>query len=115
MNVVSKDNPLKHYQWGKGCDGWVFVDEETLSVKMESMPSGTEETLHYHEHAQQFFFILKGRAAFEIDGIVVMLYENQGIQIKPGQRHRIMNVSEDELQFVLCSQPATEHDRINII
>ena len=115
MNIVSKDNPLAHYQWGDACDGWTLVDENNLSVKLESMPPGTEEALHYHQHAQQFFFILKGRAAFEIEGSVVMLYEKQGIQIKPNEKHKIMNVSDEELQFILCSQPATKQDRHNIV
>jgi len=60
MKKVSAKEPLKHYQWGDGCDGWNLVDEPTLSVKKERMPPGTTEALHYHENAQQFFFILKG-------------------------------------------------------
>jgi hypothetical protein len=33
MMKVSTDHPLRHYQWGDGCDGWNFVEEQTLSVK----------------------------------------------------------------------------------
>jgi mannose-6-phosphate isomerase-like protein (cupin superfamily) len=45
MNIVAREHPLKHYQWGEACDGWNLV--------------------HYHREAQQFFFILKGVALFE--------------------------------------------------
>ena len=37
---VSK-NDAAHYIWGEGCDSWVFVDKDTLSVKLESMPPNT--------------------------------------------------------------------------
>ena len=59
MNVVSKYNYLSHYKWGQDCDGWNLVDEESISVKQERMPSGATETIHYHNTAQQFFYILK--------------------------------------------------------
>jgi mannose-6-phosphate isomerase-like protein (cupin superfamily) len=112
--IVSKNNPLKHYQWGNHCDGWNLVDDNMLSVKLENMPVGTEEVLHYHQHAQQFFFILKGEAAFEIEGKIVLVHENEGIHIKPKEKHRIMNSSEAALEFILCSQPSAQHDRHNI-
>jgi mannose-6-phosphate isomerase-like protein (cupin superfamily) len=113
-SVVSKTNPLHHYIWGNNCDGWTLVDKNDLSVKLESMPAGTEEVLHYHENAQQFFFILKGVAAFEIEGTLIMVNKNQGISINPKEKHRIINESDEELEFILCSQPSTLGDRHNI-
>ncbi|MBS1599411.1 MAG: cupin domain-containing protein [Bacteroidetes bacterium] len=115
MNIVSKESPLKHYQWGNQCDGWNFVEEDALSVKLESMPSGTEEVLHYHQHAQQFFFILRGEAAFEVEGKIILVREREGINIKPKEKHRIMNGSNAVLEFILCSQPSAQHDRHNIV
>lgn len=44
-----------HYIWGEGCDCWVLVDKEALSVKLESMPQGTKENAHYHSVSSQFF------------------------------------------------------------
>jgi len=114
MNTVSRSHPLMHYQWGDACDGWNFVDEGELSIKLESMPGRTEEVLHYHRYAQQFFFILKGEAAFEVDGKIVLVHEKEGIHIKANEKHRIINNSEGELEFILCSQPSTKNDRINI-
>ena len=60
MNITSKNNCLKHFLRGEGCDGWVLADNKELSVKQERMPPNTAEDLHYHEKAQQFFYILKG-------------------------------------------------------
>jgi len=84
MKAISKYHPLKHYTWGDDCDGWNFVDATALSVKQEKMPPGVLEIKHYDTLAQQFFFILKGNALFEI--------EDSTIEIKSGEagkEHRV--------------------------
>lgn len=111
--VVSKHRPLLHYQWGADCDGWNLVDEKTLSIKQERMPVGASEARHYHQTAQQFFYILKGTALFEIDETFSNVHAGEGIYIKPGARHRIANNGDEDLEFILCSQPTTVGDRIN--
>ncbi len=113
MDILSKDTSLDHYQWGDACDGWVLVEEESLSVKLERMPAHTAENLHYHEHALQFFFILKGEATFEINNERVTVKTSEGVHVKPGHRHRILNNTDDDLEFILSSQPSTAGDRIN--
>jgi mannose-6-phosphate isomerase-like protein (cupin superfamily) len=111
---VSKSNCLNQYTWGDDCYGWTFVDTPALSVKQELMPPDTSEKLHYHEYATQFFFILKGRAKFMIDGVEQILQPNEGIEIKAGQKHKISNSNNDDLEFILYSQPSTNNDRITI-
>ncbi|MEN9684789.1 MAG: hypothetical protein RLZZ28_575 [Bacteroidota bacterium] len=114
MRKVSDKEPLKHYQWGMNCDGWNLVDESSLSVKKERMPAGTSEALHYHSEAQQFFFILKGVATFEIGSEMIELREQEGIHIKPGTVHRVANHRNEALEFILSSQPSTANDRHNV-
>jgi mannose-6-phosphate isomerase-like protein (cupin superfamily) len=114
MTKVSKQQPLHHYIWGEACDGWNLVDTETLSIKQERMPAGTSEQQHYHKEAQQFFFVLKGTATFEINGESVEVNEQEGIHIQNGIKHRIMNNTKDDLEFILSSQPSTKNDRINL-
>jgi mannose-6-phosphate isomerase-like protein (cupin superfamily) len=109
---VSKYNALKHYTWGDGCDGWNLADEKAFSVKQESMPPGTAEAKHYHAVAQQFFFILKGIATFEIDGTLHTAAVHEGLHIKPGLKHQISNKGSEDLEFLLFSQPSTTNDRI---
>ena len=43
----------------------------------------------------------------------VELKEQEGLEIRPGLRHRIANEGEEDLEFILCSQPSTVGDRIN--
>ena len=113
MKVVSKYQPLKHYLWGSDCDGWGLVDEDALSVKQELMPAGTKEVKHYHQSAQQFFYILKGKATFEIEDSTIIINQGEGLHIEAGKKHRILNETGEDLEFVLCSQPSTKNDRIN--
>jgi len=114
MNTVSRLHPLKHYLWGAQCDGWNLVDNPELSVKMERMPPHTSEQEHFHQVARQFFFILKGIATFHTEEGRVEVQAQEGLEIRPGLRHRIANEGEDDLEFILCSQPSTSGDRINI-
>jgi mannose-6-phosphate isomerase-like protein (cupin superfamily) len=114
MKPLSKAHPLQHYQWGNGCDGWNFVNEHPMQVKQERMPAGASEILHYHQQAQQFFFMLAGEASFEIEGSIIIVREQEGIHIKAGQKHRIFNHTESAIEFILSSQPSTENDRINL-
>ena len=112
--IVSREHPLSHYLWGDHCDGWNLVDAADLSVKMERMPAHTAEREHYHVFARQFFFILKGVAVFETAEGRIEVSAHQGLEIPPGLRHRILNESDTDLEFILCSQPSTAGDRINI-
>ena len=114
MNKVSTAEPLKHYPWGDGCEGWNLVEEASLSVKQERMPAGTSEALHYHLHAQQFFFMLKGEASFEIEQETIIVKEKEGIHIAAGKKHRIINHTQSAIEFILSSQPSTAGDRVNV-
>ncbi len=58
----------EHYTWGQNCDGWHLLKTNSLSVIQERMPPNTSEALHYHQKAQQFFYILLGQATFEMEG-----------------------------------------------
>jgi mannose-6-phosphate isomerase-like protein (cupin superfamily) len=113
MKAVSKYQPLKHYKWGSDCDGWNLVDESGFSVKQELMPAGTKEVKHYHQTVQQFFYILKGKATFQIEDSTIEINEGEGLHIEAGKKHRISNEGNEELEFILCSQPSTKNDRIN--
>ena len=57
------------------------------------MPPGASEVTHYHQRAQQFFFVLSGEAVAETEGCETPLTARQGWHILPGARHRIKNIS----------------------
>jgi mannose-6-phosphate isomerase-like protein (cupin superfamily) len=78
------------------------------------MPAGTSEQLHFHNNAQQFFYILSGRAVLYLDNEKTNLSKHQGLLIHPGVRHYIQNQTEERLEFLIVSQPSTNNDRITL-
>ncbi len=114
-SVVSVSMPLQHYKWGNGCEAWNFGDNKDLSVKLEKMPAKTEEVLHYHSQSQQFFYILEGKAVFEVDGVILIVHRGEGLHIEARRRHQIMNKEDHPLMFLVCSHPSTAGDRHNLV
>lgn len=78
------------------------------------MPPGTGEQLHYHNAAQQVFYILLGTATFEVDGNTENITKNQSIHIPPGTKHRIFNNGDTDLHFLVISEPKAHGDRVNL-
>ena len=104
----------EHYIWGDVCEGWHLVKRTDMSVIAERVPPGAKEIRHYHSTARQFFFILSGSAAIEIDGERVALTEGQGIEVEPGVPHQFMNESPTDVHFLVISHPSTRGDRVEV-
>jgi mannose-6-phosphate isomerase-like protein (cupin superfamily) len=111
--ITSTEN-AKHYIWGAECDGWHLLKSDSLSVIQERMPPGTSEQLHYHERAQQVFYILSGTATFEVEGELKTLLPNQSLHILPNTKHSIFNNGDADLHFLVISEPKSHGDRVNI-
>lgn len=116
MSRVIDKNSAPHYFWGDKCSSWILMNRDSLSIKIETMPAGTKETLHFHTSSRQFFFILKGTAVFYIDGKTNVVNEQQGILIEPMSKHYIANESSEPIDFLLVSQPDndTTNDRTDL-
>lgn len=110
----TKENSIE-YTWGKKCKGWHLVNTKSLGVIQEIMPPSTEEVKHKHNLSQQFFYILKGVAVFEIDGNNISISEGEGIHIKKKVIHKIKNNNDVDLEFLVISEPHSHGDRIIII
>ena len=104
----------RHYSWGGNCDGWPLVQTDSLSVIQESIPPGGGEVPHYHERAQQLFYILAGVATFEADGVETTVPQGEGYHVLPGVRHSIRNAGMEDLHFLVVSQPKSQGDRVNV-
>ncbi|MBT9331410.1 cupin domain-containing protein [Paracidobacterium acidisoli] len=102
-----------HYTWGEVCDGWRLAHTQGLSVIEERMPPGSSEQRHFHTHARQFFYVLEGELALELEGRVHVLGAGQGIEIAPGERHQAQNpaASGAEVRFLVISSPMSQGDR----
>lgn len=111
--IINKQNAEK-YIWGNNCSSWILHDDTQLSTKQELMPPATKEQLHYHENATQFFYILKGCATFYLDNDVFILNPNDGLSVLNNTKHFIANESNDEIEFLVISQPSINNDRVNL-
>lgn len=78
------------------------------------MPPNTSEVKHYHNKAQQFFYILKGNAVFELDNKTVRIGEREGIHIGSQVIHQIRNEGNMDLEFLVISEPTSKGDRVII-
>ena len=108
---ISKENS-QAYDWGINCKGWHLVNTPALSVIQEVMPPATVERSHKHSKSQQFFYILRGEATFSVDGKTQKVKRNQGIYIPPNVFHQIRNATDEDLEFLVISQPHAHGDRI---
>lgn len=113
MEVISNKNS-EHYTWGGVCDGWHLLKSPALSVIQERVPPGGAETRHYHEHAQQFFFVLSGEAVMELENKEIILGPQQGLAVPPGSPHRLRNSGNMDLSFLVISAPPSHSDRVTI-
>lgn len=111
METVSLKN-AEHYTWGGVCDGWHLLKSAALSVIQERVPPGGSETMHYHEKAHQFFFVLSGVATLEFKGQRLVLGPQQGVSIPPTVPHRLLNETQADLSFIVVSSPMSHGDRI---
>ncbi len=110
-NIPISKQTAQHYIWGGTCDGWHLLKSPEPSVIQERMPPGTSEVRHFHHRAQQFFYILSGEAAMEVDGQRMTLTAGQGIWIPAGAPHQMKNESAADVHFLVISQPASHGDR----
>ncbi|WP_075981588.1 cupin domain-containing protein [Bacillus massilinigeriensis] len=101
---ISQQN-AEHYKWGDDCDGWHLVNNKDLSVIHERMPANTKEVLHYHQQSRQFFYVLAGNAIIDVDGERISLNPKEGIEVSPLTPHQMFNESDQEVEFLVISQP----------
>jgi mannose-6-phosphate isomerase-like protein (cupin superfamily) len=110
---VSREN-AEHYHWGEACDGWHLLRSEQLSVIEERMPPGTREQRHFHTRSRQFFYVLAGELTIELAGEHHVLIAGQGLEIPPHMPHQALNQSNEEIRFLVISQPPSHGDRIPV-
>jgi mannose-6-phosphate isomerase-like protein (cupin superfamily) len=113
VKAVSIQNAA-HYNWGQNSDGWHLFKQDDLSVIEEKMPPGSFEQLHFHEKAQQLFYILSGSAVFTIDQKSIALGQGESVHIPATVPHMISNEGNTDLRFLVISVPRSHGDRVNL-
>jgi mannose-6-phosphate isomerase-like protein (cupin superfamily) len=116
MKPINRDN-AEHYTWpsvigAMQCDGWHLHRSGALSVIEERMPPGTAEQRHMHPRATQFFYVLAGELAIELDGVEHRLTPLTGITVPAETPHQVFNRGSEDARFLVISQPPSQGDRI---
>lgn len=114
-NPVSEGSQ-NHRSWGEGCSAWELMNAKNMVVIVETMPPGTSETMHHHDRATQFFYVLDGELSISFeapsDPSSLAIEAGSGIEIPAGVAHQARNDSASANRFlVLCSSP-TGPDRV---
>lgn len=111
MTPTSRDR-ADHYGWGDGCDGWHLVRSAELSVVEERMPPGAREPRHRHARARQFFYVLAGTLTVREDAATHRLGPSTGVEIAPTVAHEVINETDEDVRFLVISQPPSHGDRV---
>lgn len=104
----------EHYRWGTASEGWHLLRRDDLSVIEERVPPGEREQRHYHNRSRQFFYILRGAAVIEMEGVRHALRERQGLEVPPGAAHQFRNESDADVVFLVVSAPKSHGDRVGL-
>ena len=104
----------EHYRWGNDCDGWHLVKRPELSIIQERVPPGGAERRHYHDRADQFFFVLRGTATLELDDETHEVPAEHGLFVPAGTVHRLVNNGDVPLEFLVTSSPMSHGDRTDV-
>lgn len=112
MAITSIENS-EHYVWAGNCDGWHLARSESLSVIQERVPPGSSERRHFHNRAEQFFYVLAGIATLEVNGEIHSLHPNEGLHVPAGVAHTLSNEHELPAEFLVISTPPSHGDRVD--
>lgn len=111
VTPISKDS-AEHYHWGQQCDGWHLLKNDAISIIQERVPPGASEVQHFHQSANQFFYVLTGTAIIVLEATEYMLKEGEGIQVPAGTVHQLRNESNEDVHFLVISNPPSHGDRV---
>lgn len=104
----------EHYLWGQKCDGWWLKKDGLFTVIVEHMPPGTFEQKHFHQTTEQFFYCLEGTLAIQCKESDYMLKPGEGLSIRAGVIHKVMNLSDESVRFLVVSCPNSHKDRVDV-
>jgi mannose-6-phosphate isomerase-like protein (cupin superfamily) len=112
MSIINTEKS-EHYKWGNNSDGWHLLKSESLSIIQERVSPGESESQHYHNEAQQFFYVLSGIASIKVCGTMHEVQAGSGIHVAAKEPHQLANSGDIDLSFLVISEPKSHGDRVN--
>ncbi len=113
MHVTSRENArnVLHTPQGEIIYELVGRGDDSGAVEQHSLayviiPPEKSSVRHYHQDAEETYYILKGEGWMEIDDEEFALTPGQACLIEAGEVHRIENRGEENLEFLAACAPA---------
>ena len=95
--ILQKTNREDHRPWGYYR---VLADEETYKSKEIVVYPGKRLSLQRHQHRDEHWFILHGKAKVTLDDKQIILTDGQSVDILRKSLHRIENTGSEEVSFI---------------
>ena len=93
ISAVSIHQPLNHYQWGERCDGWGWPKAVDYTVSRSGCRHTPAKQCIITNAPNNFFSSCRAKLFLKSKENRSPRAESQGLQIKPGKRHRIINAN----------------------
>ena len=104
VNRMKKDNLPEVENNKKVCRPWgsytsINTGENWQVKRLEINPSASL-SLQMHNHRSEHWVVVKGEAKVEIDKKITMLSVNESIFVPLGAKHRLSNISKEQLVLI---------------
>ena len=87
-----------------------FSGAQNQSLAEATLAPGGATTEHYHPHAEEIYYILRGSGCLQVNGQTQDVKPGDAALIAAGMRHKICNTGSDDLVFLCCCSPAYSHE-----
>lgn len=102
----------EHYTWGGECDAWFLLKDDAIHIIQERMPSGSSEAMHVHCKSRQLFYVLRGELTIVNQFWSAKVRVGHAVVVEPNISHRVMNSSDENIEFLVVSCPPSHGDRV---
>jgi mannose-6-phosphate isomerase len=93
MQIVDfEERPWGYYE--------VLLELPETKVKQITVDKGHRLSYQYHEHRDETWVVVSGKAKVTLDGKNTVVEPGQTIQIPRGTKHRVEAIGEEDLTFI---------------
>ncbi len=85
------------------------------SLAYVDIPPGKLSPKHYHDSAEESYFMLQGTARMIVDDEEFTISKGQALLIMPGEVHQIFNDTDSNVELVVTCAPAWTPDDFHIL
>ncbi len=85
-----------------------LICNQSLAEARVAVGTSTQE--HYHQNAEEIYYITHGRGRIRIEREIREVKAGDAIAIPPGRKHKLWNTGGETLRLLCCCAPPYEHN-----